>query len=192
MSSASTRICATAFTAALLAANSVGPAGAGVTAVPGYQVGPAGGDSSTFKEVDTASGTITILQHNSRQAGTVHCIGDGPRATLVGSHKVTDKVSRVAVDYTDAIMTEHPIIDVLVLGKNKKVLGHRAAFGPKYNESGTVAVPLFNTPAIGDTLRVLIGLQVHAGCLPHPFVLGLAGSRPLEGARVTFPSFSVS
>jgi hypothetical protein len=89
-------------------------------------------------------------------------------------------------------MTEHPVIDVLVTGKGGRVLGHKAAFGPKYFESGNVQVPLFNKPDVGEAMRVLVGLQLHAGCLPHPFVLGLAGSRFAEGAKVTFPSVSVS
>ncbi len=89
-------------------------------------------------------------------------------------------------------MTEHPVIDVLVTGKDGRVLGHKSAFGPKYFESGAIQVPLFNKTVAGEAVRVLIGLQTHAGCLPHPFVLGLPGSRFVEGARVTFPSYSVS
>lgn len=157
-----------------------------------YKVGPSNGDASTYVDADPAAGVITILQHNTRQAGTVHCSGQGPRATLAAEHVVEDKVSAVSVAYADAVMTDSPVIDVLVTGKKDRVLGHKATFGPKYYESGTVNVPLFTTPAIGETLRILIGMQAHAGCLPHPFVLGLPGSRPLEGGRASFPSVTVS
>ncbi|MGQ0624097.1 MAG: hypothetical protein ACT4PP_05490 [Sporichthyaceae bacterium] len=168
------------------------PASAGTTATPDYSVGPSNGDALTFHEVDTESGTITIFQHNSRQAGTVHCRGEGPRATLAARESAPSRLRQVVVGYTDAVMTEHPVIDVLVTGRKGRVLGHKAAHGPMYNESGSIAVPLFARPKVGEAIRVLIGLQVHAGCLPHPFVLGLAGSRPIESAKVTFPSVSMS
>lgn len=183
------RTAVTSLVTALLVAGFAVPAGA--DGMP-YQAGPSNGDASTFTEVDPAAGMIMILQHNTRQAGTVHCIGEGPRATLLTKHVAERAVSAVEVAYVDAVMTEHPVIDVLVTGKVGRVLGHRASFGPKYYESGTVQVPLFVAPAVGETLRVLIGMQVHAGCLPHPFVLGLPGSRPLEGGRASFPSVTFS
>lgn len=187
------RIGIAASAGALLLAGTIAPAeasSAGATA--SWKAGPTNGDASTFHEVDAGAGRITIFQHNTRQAGTVHCVGDGPRATLVGEQTLSKPASMVKVNYVEALMTEHPIIDVLVTGKGGRVLGHKAAFGPKYFESGSIQVPLFKKSIAGETVRVLTGLQVHAGCLPHPFVLGLAGSRPAEGARVTFPSFSVS
>jgi hypothetical protein len=59
-------------------------------------------------------------------------------------------------------------------------------------EAGTVTVPIQGGPAVaGEVMRVLFGLQVHAGCLPHPTMLGLMGSRLLEGGRATFPSVSI-
>lgn len=160
--------------------------------VPSYSAGPSNGDASTFKAVDTGAGKITIFQHNTRQPGTVHCTGEGPRATLQTERNAPANVSKVSVDYVDAIMTEHPVIDVLVTNAKGTAVGHRAAFGPKYQESGTLEVPIFGKVKAGDPLRILIGLQVHAGCLPHPFVLGLAGSRFAEGAQVSFPSVGIS
>ncbi len=157
-----------------------------------YKEGPSNGDASTFKSVDAGSGKITIFQHNTRQAGTVHCTGQGPRATLETVRPAPAGAQKVSVKYVDAIMTEHPVIDVLVLGRNDKAVGHKAAFGPMYHQSGTLDVPIFGKVKSGDPLRILVGLQLHAGCLPHPFVLGLAGSRFAEGAQVSFPSVSVS
>lgn len=168
------------------------PARAGSTALTEYKEGPSNGDASTFHDVDAGAGMITILQHNTRQPGTVHCIGEGPRATLETTHTGNPSVQRVAVDYAEAVMTEHPVIDVLVTGKKGRILGHGTQFGPLYYASGTVDVPLFAKVAKGEVMRILIGLQLHAGCLPHPFVLGLPGSRFVEGARVAFPSVSVS
>ncbi len=187
------RIGITTIAAALLVAGSIAPAEASSSsATASYTAGPTNGDASTFHEVDAGAGLITIFQHNTRQPGTVHCSGEGPRATLIGQQTPKSPASMVKVDYRDALMTEHPIIDVLVSGKGGRVLGHKAAFGPKYFESGSIQVPLFNKSAAGEAVRVLIGLQTHAGCLPHPFVLGLPGSRFVEGARVTFPSYSIS
>ncbi len=186
------RIGITTIAAALLVAGSIAPAEASSSGGTAYKEGPSNGDASTFHQVDPGAGEITIFQHNTRQAGTVHCSGEGPRATLISEQPTSSPASMVKVNYLNAIMTEHPVIDVLVTGKGGRVLGHKAAFGPKYYESGSIQVPLFNKSVAGETVRTLIGLQVHAGCLPHPFVLGLAGSRPLEGARVTFPSVSVS
>lgn len=186
------RIGITAIAAALLAAGSIAPAEAGSTAAQaGYKAGPTTGDASTFHQVDPKTGQITIFQHNTRQAGTVHCNGQGPRATLIGEQASSRPASMVKVNYTDAFMTEHPVVDVLVTGKGGRVLGHKALFGPKYFQSGTIQVPLFKKSTVGEVVRVVIGLQMHAGCLPHPVVLGLTGSRFAEGARVTFPSYSV-
>jgi hypothetical protein len=184
------RIGLTALAAALLVAASIAPAEAGATA-PKYQQGPSNGDESTYHSVDTSTGEITIFQHNTRQAGTVHCVGEGPRATLLATDVARGGAKAVVVNFTDALMTEHPVIDVLVEGKGGRVLGHGAAFGPKYYESGSVTAPLFGKPKAGEPMRILIGLQTHAGCLPHPFVLGLPGSRFVEGARVTFPSYAI-
>jgi hypothetical protein len=165
------------------------PARAGGTQ---YSAGPADGDGSTWHQVNTGDRTITIFQHNTRQPGTVHCNGKGPRATLSNTQPASAGTSAVKVAYTDAILTDAPVIDVLVTGAKDRVLGHRAAFGPMYYDSGTVDVPLFAKPRAGEVVRTLIGLQMHAGCLPMPFVLGLPGSRFAEGARATFPSVTLS
>ncbi len=187
------RIGITAIAAGLLVAGSIAPAEASSSSTTAsYKAGPTNGDASTFHQVDAGTGEIIIFQHNTRQPGTVHCDGEGPRATLVGQQTTSKPASTVKVDYRDALMTEHPVIDVLVTGKGGRVLGHKAAFGPKYYESGSIQVPLFKKSVAGEVVQVLIGLQTHAGCLPHPFVLGLPGSRFAEGARVTFPSYSVS
>lgn len=186
------RIGITAIASALLVAGSIAPAEASSSAAPNYKEGPSNGDESTYHSVNTGSGEITIFQHNTRQAGTVHCVGEGPRATLMAEQPAGGASKGVKVDFVDAIMTEHPVIDVLVTGKGGRVLGHGTGFGPKYYESGSITAPFFVKPAAGEVLRILIGLQTHAGCLPHPFVLGLPGSRFVEGARVTFPSYSVS
>lgn len=159
---------------------------------PSYSEGPSNGDASTFKSVDTGAGKITIFQHNTRQAGTVHCSGQGPRATLQTERNAPANVQKVSVEYVDAIMTEHPVIDVLVTNAKGTAVGHKATFGPKYHESGTVDVPIFGKVKAGEPLRILVGMQVHAGCLPHPFVLGLAGSRFAEGGQASFPSISIS
>ncbi|MGQ0467435.1 MAG: hypothetical protein ACT4QG_19230 [Sporichthyaceae bacterium] len=180
------------FLAAALVAALAPPAAADVRVATAFEAGPSNGDESTFKSVDVGSGTVTIFQRNTRTAGTVHCVGEGPRATLAMLEAPGKTLQKVTVAYADALMTEHPVIDVLVTGADGRVLGHKAAFGPKYYESGTIDVPLFAKNRKGEQVRVLIGLQVHAGCLPHPLVLGLAGSRPVEGARVSFPSVTLS
>ncbi|HEX3610357.1 MAG TPA: hypothetical protein VHU88_01600 [Sporichthyaceae bacterium] len=177
--------------AVALAAVAVDPTPA-LAAGTEYTAGPSNGDASTYHQVDPGDGTIMIFQHNTRQPGTVHCTGDGPRATLANTQPAGAGTGTVTVAYTDAVMTEHPVIDVLVTGDNGRVLGHKAAFGPMYYDSGHVAVPLFAKPNAGEAVRTLIGLQLHAGCLPMPFVLGLPGSRFLEGARATFPSVTLS
>lgn len=186
------RIGITAIAAALLVAGSIAPAEASSSANPSYKEGPSNGDASTFHSVDTSNGQIRIFQRNTRQAGTVHCSGEGPRATLLAEEAAKQGASTLTVNYTDAFMTEHPIIDVLVTGKGGRVLGHGVSLGPKYFESGSVRVPLFGKPSAGEAMRILIGLQTHAGCLPQPFVLGLPGSRFVEGGQATFPSYSVS
>jgi hypothetical protein len=76
------RIGITAIAAALLVAGSIAPAEASSSGTS-YKEGPSNGDASTFHKVDTGTGEIIIFQHNTRQAGTVHCSGEGPRATLL-------------------------------------------------------------------------------------------------------------
>ena len=178
--------------AALLMTTMADPAGATTGYTPGdYRAGPRGGDSNTIAEADPATGEVRILQHNTRQAAAVHCIGDGPRATLMTTHQVSDPVSTVEVSYTEATMTAHPVIDVLVTGSGGRWFGHAVAHGPKANEAGSIEVPLVETPRPGEILTILFGLQVHAGCLPHPTMLGLPGSRLVEGGQATFPSVEV-
>ena len=159
----------------------------------GYTAGPQNGDSSTTQSASPETGEVQIFQHNTRQAAAVHCIGDGPRATLKVAQPVEGAVTSVTVEYSEAFMTEHPVIDVLVRGTESGWQGHGAAHGPKNGEAGSIAVPLQGDPLVpGETLQVIFGLQVHAGCLPHPTMLGLAGSRFVEGARVIFPSVTIS
>ena len=173
-------------------AASVAPAGAASAYGPGqYKLGPHNSDPSAHAEADPSTGKVTIFQHNTRQAAAVHCIGEGPRATLKLTHSVSEAVSKVTVNYTGAIMSAHPVIDVLVTGSQSDWLGHGAAFGPKNNEAGSIAIDLSKAPQPGETLRILFGMQMHAGCLGHPTMLGLQGSRPVEGGQVHFTSVAI-
>src|SRR4051794_20014224 len=96
------RIGMTAIAAALLVAGTIAPAEASATA-PKYSAGPSNGDESTYHTVDTGSGEIMIFQHNTRQAGTVHCVGEGPRATLVANDVARAGASAVVVNFVDAL-----------------------------------------------------------------------------------------
>ena len=73
----------------------VAPAGAASSYGPGqYKTGPKNADPSVIvAEADPATGKVTILQRNTRQAAAVNCVGDGPRATLLAVHAVTDPVT---------------------------------------------------------------------------------------------------
>ena len=159
----------------------------------GYMAGPQSGDASTMHSADPRTGVVSIFQHNLRQAAAVHCIGDGPRAMLKVQQPVEGAVSSVTVEYAVAFMTEHPVIDVLVRGTKSGWQGHGNAHGPKNNEGGSVNVPLQGNPLVpGEKLEVVFGMQIHAGCLPHPTMLGLFGSRLVEGGRATFSSVTIS
>jgi hypothetical protein len=172
---------------------SVAPAGAVAAYGPGtYRPGPKNGDPSAYSDADPATGTVTIFQHNTRQAAAANCVGDGPRATLLAVHSVTDGVSSVQVDYVDATLSDHEIVmDVDVRGDRSGPLGHKADFGPKTHESGSITVPLRALPTPGETMTVQFGLQTGAGCLPHPFLLGLDGSRVVNGGEATFTGVKV-
>ncbi|HEV3364090.1 MAG TPA: hypothetical protein VG795_08110 [Acidimicrobiia bacterium] len=174
-------------------AASVAPAGAASSYGPGqYKKGPHNGDPSVIvSEADPATGKVTILQRNTRQAAAVNCVGDGPRATLLALHQVTDAVTSVQVDYTEAYLSDNEIIiHVAVRGDRSGALAARSAHGPKMNETGSVTVPLRNTPQPGETLTVQVGLQTGAGCLPHP-QLGLDGSRFVNGGQAIFSAVKV-
>jgi hypothetical protein len=171
---------------------SVAPAGAAQSYGPGtYKSGPKNGDFSAHAEADPATGKVTIYQHNTRQAAAVNCVGDGPRATLLAVHTVTDQVSSVVVEYTGATLSDNEIImDVHVQGDKSGPLGHKADHGPKMNQGGSITVPLRKLPDPGETMTVQFGLQTGAGCLPHP-QLGLDGSRFVNGGEATFTAVKV-
>ncbi|MEW6473925.1 MAG: hypothetical protein AB1679_16865 [Actinomycetota bacterium] len=168
------------------------PAGAAGRFGPGqYQAGPAGGDPTTYRHADPATGAVAIGQVNHRQASAVWCIGDGPRATLLVSQTATEGVDAVSVDYSEAVMSEHPVIDVLVTGSESDWLGHGNAFGPMAAGRGTIRIPLRKAAQAGEVVTVIFGLQVHGGCLGHPTFAGLQGSRVVEGARAVFTSVTI-
>ncbi len=171
---------------------SVAPAGAASAYGPGqYKMGPSNADPSAYSHADPATGKVAILQRNTRQAAAVNCVGDGPRATLLALHQVTDQVSSVQVDYTEAFLSDNEIIlHVAVEGDKTGPLGVKSDFGPKMNESGSLTVPLRKLPQTGETVKVQFGLQTGAGCLPHP-QLGLPGSRFVNGGQATFTSVKV-
>jgi hypothetical protein len=157
-----------------------------------YQDGPKSGDAHTFADANPSTGEVMIFEHNTRQTAAVHCVGDGPRATLRVLHPVIDRVSAVQVAYEDAFLSDHEIVmDVSVTGSKTGYLGHGAVLGPKTGGAGTIDVPLSSTPVPGEVMTIQFGLQTHAGCLPHPTLLGLAGSRFVEGGRATFSSVKV-
>lgn len=158
----------------------------------GYNLGPIGGDNRTQASADPSSGEVMIFQRNDRQAAAVHCVGEGPYAKLRLSHPVAGAVSSVKVAYAGVTMTEHPVIDVLVEGSKTGWLGHGNALGPMNDESGTVDIALGEKPEVGETMIITFGMQATAGCLPHPQMLGLAGSRLVEFGQGTFPSVEVS
>ena len=180
-----------AATLAVVAAG-MAPAHAASTYGPGtYKMGPKNADPSAFAEADPATGKVTIFQHNTRQAAAVNCVGDGPRATLLALHTVTDDVSSIQVDYTDAMLSDNEIImDVHVQGDKSGPLGHKADHGPKMHEGGSITVPLRVLPQPGETMTVQFGLQTGAGCLPHPQI-GLDGSRFVNGGEATFTAVKV-
>ncbi|MEW6474618.1 MAG: hypothetical protein AB1679_20380 [Actinomycetota bacterium] len=172
---------------------SVAPAGAASSYGPGqYKKGPHNGDPSVIvAEADPSTGKVTIMQRNTRQAAAVNCVGDGPRATLLALHQVSDQVSSVQVDYTEAFLSDNEIIlHVAVSSDRTGPLGVKSDFGPKMNETGSITVPLRKLPQPGETMTVQFGLQTGAGCLPHP-QLGLPGSRLINGGQAVFTSVKV-
>lgn len=180
-----------ATTLAVLATNVV-PAGAAEYGPGQYTKGPRNGDASVIAaDADPATGKVAILQRNTRQSAAVNCVGDGPRATLLAVHTVTDAVSSVSVAYSEAMLSDNEIvIDVLATDGAGTAVGHKSTFGPMMNEAGTVEVPLWASPEPGDTMTVQFGLQTGAGCLPHPLI-GLTGSRFVNGGQVVFTGVKV-
>lgn len=167
--------------------------GAGTVHRPPYKVGPSGGDSFTVTNVNADTGTITVAQRNTRQAAFVHCVGKGPMAMFELTQTVAEAVSAVDIHYTETILTDALVMNAIVTGSSSGWLGHGAALGPRdtANErTGTIHIPLRTTPENGEVLRILFGLQAHAGCLPYP-VLGLPGSRTVDKGRATFPWVSI-
>lgn len=160
---------------------------------PPYRSGTIGGDNHTVTRSDPAAGTVKVLEHNTRQAAFVHCIGNGPMATLEVQHPVTEPVSSVKIDYSNAVLTPSVVMNAIVSGSESGWLGHGASLGPKIlpgDWTGTIDIPLAAKPQAGETLTIQFGLQTHAGCLPYP-VLGFPGSLPVESGKASFPQVSV-
>jgi hypothetical protein len=160
---------------------------------PPYRPGPTGGDSHTYAKANRKAGSVTVLEHNSRQAAFVHCIGNGPMANLEVAHEVTEPVSSVQIHYAHAILTDSVVMNATVRGSSTGWLGHGSSLGPKTHPSdqaGILTIALNRTPERGETLTIQFGLQTHAGCLPYP-VLGLPGSRVVEKGSATFIGVSV-
>lgn len=169
-------------------------AGAATVHRPPYRAGPSGGDNHTVTKNNPQAGTVMVLEHNTRQAAFVHCIGNGPMSMLRVEHPVTKPVSSVKIDYSSAVLTDSVVMNAVVTGSSSGWLGQGASLGPKEapgDWAGTIDIPLDRSPEAGETLMIQFGLQTHAGCLPYP-VLGLPGSRPAESGRAAFPQVSVS
>lgn len=160
---------------------------------PPYQEGPSGGDEDTIREMDPESGSIRIVEHSSRQAAFVHCIGDGPRATFEVVHRVERPVASVLVHFTAADLTDSVVMDAVVKGSSSGWLGHGVVLGPTKHpdeRTGIIHIRLDRQVRAPEDVTIQFGLQTHAGCLPYP-VLGQPGSRP-ETGNATFPLVSVS
>jgi hypothetical protein len=160
---------------------------------PPYRAGPSGGDSHTVTKTNRKTGTILVLEHNSRQAAFVHCVGLGPMGNLEVHHEVTEPVRSVTVHYVEAVLTDSVVVNAIVRGSASGWLGHAAALGPTTflaDHNGVLNIPLHSEPKRGETLRIQFGLQTHAGCLPYP-VLGLPGSRVVEKGSARFVGVAV-
>lgn len=168
-------------------------AGSGELHTPPYRPGPSGGDSHTVVKANRRSGTALVLEHNTRQAAFVHCVGLGPMANFEVHHVVRDPVRSVVVRYDNTDLTDSVVINAIVRGSKSGWLGHGSALGPTTflaDRNGSIDIRLHRRPEEGETLRIQFGLQTHAGCLPYP-VLGLPGSRVVEKGKATFTGVSV-
>jgi hypothetical protein len=154
---------------------------------PPFQAGPKHGDQFTSTSANPNTGEVQIFSLNVRQPSAVHCQGDGPFATLQTTQPA-DGIHSVAVAYKDGSWVDTVVLNVVVFGSRSGVLGHGAVTGGKMGSSGSVNMTLFQTPQPGETLTTRFGLQSHPGCLPGAQPVGLNGSRPFDGGRVTFVS----
>lgn len=176
-----------AMVASLVLVSFATPAHAATVIAPPFKQGPKSGDAHTFVLTEPANGTVTIFQHNTRQAAAVHCVGEGPAGSLLVEHVVKEPIDSVSVRYVGAITMDNIVMEVTTRGSKSGVVGHKDSTGLKVNANNVIEVP-FTTkkPEVGETLTILMGLKVHAGCLPHPTLLGAPGSRPVELGRVHF------
>jgi hypothetical protein len=157
---------------------------------PPFQAGPKHGDQFTSTSADPNTGEVQIFNLNIRQPSAVHCVGDGPYASLQTTQPA-DGVHSVAVAYKDGTWQDTVVLNIDIIGSKSGALGHGAVTGgtsPKFGQSGTVNMTLFSPPQPGEMLTTRFGLQAHQGCLPGAQPVGLNGSRPFEAGRVTFVS----
>jgi hypothetical protein len=157
---------------------------------PPFQAGPKHGDQFTSTSADPSTGEVQIFNLNARQPSAVHCVGDGPYASLQTTQPA-DGIHSVSVAYKDGTWQDTVVLNIDIFGSKSGALGHGAVPGgtsPKFGQNGTVNMTLFSAPQPGEMLTTRFGLQAHQGCLPGAQPVGLNGSRAVEWGRVTFVS----
>ena len=95
---------------------------------PPFQAGPKHGDQFTSTSADPNTGEVQIFNLNARQPSAVHCVGDGPYATLQTTQPA-DGVHSVSVAYKDGTWQDTVVLNVDVFGSRSGALGHGAVLG---------------------------------------------------------------
>ena len=95
---------------------------------PPFQAGPKHGDQFTSTSADPNTGEVQIFNLNIRQPSAVHCVGDGPYASLQTTQPA-DGIHSVSVAYKDGTWQDTVVLNIDIFGSKSGALGHGAVPG---------------------------------------------------------------
>jgi hypothetical protein len=138
-----------------------------------YVPGPAGGDQFNFRNVDAASGRITVVRAYP-QPGSFNCAGAGGYATFDVVHP--GSASSATLSFSETASTPFAWITLSIVRPSGVYAGTEKLRFPL--ESGTLTLALPQAAAGPVTIR--FGVEVASAC-PN-----------VDGATAMFPSVSVT
>ena len=125
-----------------------------------YALGPdGGGEQSTTRERDPATGTATAIQHNAAGiSGGLGCIAEGPFTTFEVTHNAP--AEWITITFADALVSPYSYVKASALGDNglflKTVNLRGAVLG-----SGTIRLGPLDTDG---PVTARFGVEVTSAC----------------------------
>lgn len=128
---------------------------------PPYGNGPSGGDEYNDIERNGTTGEMSILRYNPVPANAgLGCGGSGGWANFEIPHTASSPITKVTVDFRDAIVDPYSFMSLSVY-QNGSYVDTEIVRGPVLGNGAIVLEP--RTAATGDVV-IWFGLQVSSAC----------------------------